>query len=71
MRTNASTGVFRAFEGLNSYCPDVLASLPVAAASAPATPTVARVAAAKTTTKPKTADSVTISANNVIVKEAK
>ena len=71
VRTNASTGVFRAFEGLNSYCPDVLASLPVAEASASTTPAVARVAAAKTTTKPKTADCVTISANNVIVKEAK
>lgn len=36
VRTNATSGVFRAFEGLNCYCPDVLASLPIPT-TAPAT----------------------------------
>ena len=71
VRTNTTTGVFRAFEGLNSYCPDVLASLPVATTAAAPTPT--RVAAVRqSTAKPKAADNVTISANTVTVnKEAK
>ncbi len=71
VRTNMTTGVFRAFEGLNSYCPDVLTSLPVttAATPAPATPAVASanvavysptVAPKGTTTKTKTTTNKTV-----------
>ena len=36
VQTNTVSGVFKAFSGLSVYCPDVLASLPVAAATTPA-----------------------------------
>lgn len=37
VQTNTVSGVFKAFSGLSVYCPDTLASLPVAT-TAPATP---------------------------------
>lgn len=40
VQTNTTSGVFKAFSGLSVYCPDTLASLPVATAAttAPETP---------------------------------
>lgn len=73
VRTNRTSGVFRACDGLNPYCPDVLTSLPAPTAPAPATVSVERATTATVrAAKPKTADNVTISANTVTVnKEAK
>lgn len=34
VQTNATTGIFKAFSGLNFFCPDVLASLPIAPVAA-------------------------------------
>lgn len=71
VRTNTTTGVFRAFDGLSAYCPDVLASLPVATAI-PASSSTRVAAVRQTEAKPKAADNITISANTVTVnKEAK
>lgn len=36
VQTNTVSGVFKAFSGLSVYCPDILASLPVAAPTTPA-----------------------------------
>lgn len=68
--TGASGGVFRLLGNVNCYPANNLQSLPVAAIPAPATIAVARAVTAKTastTSKPKTADKVTISANTVTV----
>lgn len=63
VRTNATTGVFRAFEGLNCYCPDVLASLPVTTPAA-AAPAVASLDTTQTRiVKTTKAPSTTASAN--------
>lgn len=38
VQTNTVSGVFKAYSGLSIYCPDVLASLPIVATTAPVTP---------------------------------
>lgn len=74
VQTNGTSGVFKALDVLPCAMIAVLPSLPVVTPAAPTTPTVAAVerSAAVKSAKPKTADSVKISANTVTVnKEAK
>lgn len=78
VRTNVTSGIFRACQGLHSCCTTTLNSLPVETVAAPATPanaSVARITSASTTPKkasaPKssTVDSMTVNASTVTVKK--
>lgn len=71
VRTNATTGVFRAFEGLGCYCPDVIPSLPVVAtvAATPAIATMSITEPASAQIPAKTTKTVTTTTKEVVAHE--